>query len=210
MSFVARFFVLVTVATLASCSTSEPKWSQGAVAECVNRCVTPADCVFGGDASHDANNFECVSGVCHYLGCVSDTECSSVGGDGVCAPTPYLGYPTCTKRCSTSNDCSFGSLAYDADNFECVSGACLYIGCHDDNECNNGVPGASACLEFATGIPRQCVGYCETEADCVLPDAKPAWNADNYRCVQNRCQYLGCDSDIECQASIGNSICKQP
>lgn len=44
---------------------------------------------------------------------------------------------------------------------------------------------------------------CETVASCALPSA--AYDEDNYRCAGNLCEYTGCRSDAECQATFMSS-----
>ena len=46
------------------------------------------------------------------------------------------GVPTCVTACQTAVDCDMGlGGAYDADNYDCVDGGCVWIGCHTSREC---------------------------------------------------------------------------
>jgi hypothetical protein len=116
----------------------------GASVQCTYACSTPADCTFGNQGAWDADHFECVAGGCLYLGCNSDEECQW-GGDLVCRYTD-LGINLCLNACSTSADCDFGTAAYDADNFACVDGACVYVGCNSTDECAS-VDASYVCVE---------------------------------------------------------------
>jgi hypothetical protein len=98
------------------------------VATCVLACAAPADCDIGGGEPFTAENYECSDGGCRYLGCTSDTECTGLG-NYVCRDLGG-GTPHCTYACSAPADCDLGSGApYTAENYECDSGACRYIGC---------------------------------------------------------------------------------
>ncbi len=57
----------------------------------------------------------------------------SDGGSGVLLPA-------CTTSCTASSDCvKPGSNAlFDADNFDCISGACQWKGCNNAAECMSG------------------------------------------------------------------------
>ncbi|HEX6765295.1 MAG TPA: hypothetical protein VF103_07445 [Polyangiaceae bacterium] len=55
---------------------------------CVSPCSEPADCVSeGASASQDADNWDCVDGLCVASGCVSDDECTEAqGAPAECVP----------------------------------------------------------------------------------------------------------------------------
>lgn len=214
MSF-ARVFALLAVLACASCSTSnDTGWRQESPALCIKQCSAPVDCEFGGDSIHDANNFECVAGMCRYLGCVSDAECTAAStGPMLCRVTAYAAYPVCVPPCTTADDCAalytgpFASPTLDADNWACEAGACQHLGCNNDAEC--GAQGA--CLKPADGTPAICAKYCDTAYDCAVVGTIDA-NEDNFRCAEHRCEYLGCRNDSECQASVssGTAVCVRP
>ena len=69
-----------------------------------------------------------------HTGCNSNMECDSAVPGTVCVDLG-IGYGSCVSACSSANDCGQGQLAYDADNYECVSGHCEYTGCNSDAEC---------------------------------------------------------------------------
>ena len=49
-----------------------------------------------------------------------------------------------------------------------------------------------------------CVLSCTTPSDCVTnPAATGAYDTDNYSCNQQKCSYSGCNTDAECQTSLG-------
>jgi hypothetical protein len=126
----------------------------------------------------------------------------------VCAVDGLTGMSACVKGCSAPADCSLASPAYDADNWRCEGGGCRYTGCNNDAECAGSFPNMNmACAAIPSGI-RVCLSRCTTAADCAM--SLPAYDADNYRCDNGVCAYLGCHDDAECDASIKNTICVAP
>ena len=106
---------------------------------CEQICSTVADCA-GRTPSTDEDNYTCEDQVCRYQGCNNDDECLEGLGEGyVCAPGGILGVPMCSLACSTVDDCILESpsLVRDEDNYACEDGACLYLGCNNDAECED-------------------------------------------------------------------------
>lgn len=101
---------------------------------CATACTAPADCDLGGGPAYDGDNYDCDAGACIYAGCNSDAECDASVAGTICVDLG-AGVMTCATACSTATDCDQGQLAYDADNYECVSGHCEYLGCNSDAEC---------------------------------------------------------------------------
>ena len=173
---------------------------QDPVPTCQMPCSTVADCVQAGTegSAYDQDNYQCTDGVCEYLGCYSDAECSALG-DYVCGDASF-GVPFCVAACTVAADCtSTAGPAYDADNYSCENGGCVYTGCTSDAECDASVSG-TVCVDLGAGYPT-CVGSCETAADCDL--GQLAYDADNYACVSGHCEYTGCNSDAECMQFSG-------
>ena len=97
-------------------------------------CDAPADCDLGAGPAYDADNYACVSGGCVYQGCNTTSECQTLG-DYVCHDAG-LGTRHCFPACAGPADCDLGAgPAFDADNYTCDEGACLYAGCNDTSEC---------------------------------------------------------------------------
>jgi hypothetical protein len=45
----------------------------------------------------------------------------------------------CVPTCQTSEDCVLGAgAAYDADNYDCTDGECVWTGCNSNDECGQG------------------------------------------------------------------------
>ncbi|MEW5848753.1 MAG: hypothetical protein AB2A00_08060 [Myxococcota bacterium] len=161
---------------------------------CNKTCSAPSDCA-GFGALMDADNWECAQGLCDYLGCLTDGECSSTVGAGyVCGDDG-----ACVKTCTTVTECasSAGQL-FGEDNWSCESNTCRYLGCNSDDECaaDNGanyVCRAGACVRSCTGA-----------SDCAF-DGTQANDADNWACTGGLCEYLGCNTTSECQADLGNA-----
>lgn len=111
---------------------------------CLLGCTTSAECSTGA-AAFDEDNYGCASGVCVYQGCNDDEECAATfagpyGCRDVAPPTTPVPIPVasrnCVRLCTNREDCATDSAAFDGDNYECRSGACVYVGCHDDAECS--------------------------------------------------------------------------
>lgn len=135
-------------------------------------------------------------------GASTSSSASAGGGGGASQPS----VPFCLPACSTAADCDLGSLPYDADNYACDAGTCVYQGCNDDAECQ--ALGAYVCRAGADplmlGAANICVQACSAVGDCVTASAP--YDDDNYACVAGGCQYQGCNSDSECQA-LGDYVC---
>jgi hypothetical protein len=101
---------------------------------CVVACTTATDCDLGSGPAYDADNYSFDNGGCVYSGCNSDAECEGSVAGTVCTDFGS-GVSVCASSCTTPEDCSAGQLAYDADNYDCVSGHCEYTGCNSDAEC---------------------------------------------------------------------------
>ena len=48
-----------------------------------------------------------------------------------------------------------------------------------------------------------CLHVCSTPAHCAT--GSPAYDADNYRCTNGLCEFIGCTGDAECAAAVGAS-----
>lgn len=183
---------------------------------CRLACATAADCAQP-SAAYDEDNYRCAAGVCEYTGCRSDDECRAVFMSGAYVCSDALGLPSCLQACATAGDCGTGSAAFDADNYRCDAGVCLYEGCRDDAECAaTFFDPAYDCRDVLppdTGLPlpvarRNCVRSCTAPADCAQPS--PAFDADNYACEGGACRYVGCRDDDECRLSLMRSdyVCR--
>jgi hypothetical protein len=113
---------------------------------CLRSCTSPSDCpLSAGLPDNDADNYACEDSVCIYLGCNDDDECEMARAGYVCRAWPSLGPiaasrtgRVCTASCTTPDDCDSMLApggAFDADNYDCVGGACIYAGCNTDEEC---------------------------------------------------------------------------
>ncbi|NMB75864.1 MAG: hypothetical protein GYA21_12150 [Myxococcales bacterium] len=168
---------------------------------CQRVCSSPSDCAQG-YAPWDADNYACPDGTCVYTGCRSDTECQSVPGMSgyLCRRLADWTIAQCVMACQTAVDCAQSYPPWDADNYACTEGACEYLGCLSDEECQ-AVPSMESYLcRSLYGSWPFCQPGCATAADCDL--GSPAYDADNYACRDGLCVYLGCRSDAECRASI--------
>lgn len=121
----------------------------------------------------------------------STTTSTGTGTEGGQEPPPR-----CEWACTTPEDCAQPSPSVDADNYACTDGACVYLGCKSDAECE--VLGNFKC-EAIGEIPI-CIQQCESAAECISPSADA--------CIEGRCQSLGCASDDECLAGGTQGVCE--
>jgi hypothetical protein len=170
-----------------------------ALAVCQLGCTTASDCGQA-TAAYDADNYECDQGVCVWTGCNSTAECTETfqSQNYVCAVRGELALPSCYPTCSAPADCVLGdSSLYDADNYACDQGACVWTGCNSSPECVEGLADPDALCRDDL-----CWPGCQTVADCVLPGA--LYDGDNYECDQGACRWTGCNSTAECTDTLMN------
>lgn len=116
----------------------------------------------------------------------------------------------CIQACATAADCALGAAgsAYDEDNYACDQGACTYLGCYSDAECDVGQTGSLVCRANPGTLPT-CVMACSSSAECGIPgDTSGPFGPDNYACDDGGCRYLGCNTDAECQ-TLGDYACDE-
>lgn len=112
--------------------------------------------------------------------------------------------PVCLQACAGPADCATGTGPFDADNYDCDQGHCVYLGCHDDLECQQ-LLASYVCRDDGYGT-EVCTPPCSSPADCDL-GAGPGYDADNYDCVAGGCRYLGCNDTPECQPLGSQYVC---
>ena len=173
---------------------------------CAQTCTAPADCVQFMGGLFDAENYACDMGACRWIGCISDQECVELSGAGYQCAEGAFQFATCSPICTVATDCAqAGTGAYDADNYACEAGTCVYQGCNNDMECQ-ALGAGYVCMDNAVvGYPT-CVKGCQVPADCSL--GSPAYDADNYACTAGACEYLGCQSDAECAGVNPAFVCR--
>ncbi len=69
--------------TAANMSSAWTCRATGTIMSCLHTCTTPTDCATP-SAPYDADNYDCVGGVCQYTGCNTTAECMTVDPDWVC------------------------------------------------------------------------------------------------------------------------------
>ena len=70
----------------------------------------------------------------HGASSSSGTGGSSSSGTGGSAPSMWL----CLPGCNTASDCDLNAgPAWDADNYDCIAGGCVYAGCNSNSECTS-------------------------------------------------------------------------
>lgn len=107
-----------------------------AVPTCWPTCAVAADCANEASPLLGVDNFACDGGKCRWTGCNDTAECTAGnqspdwrcddrGGD----------LPSCWPTCATAADCATASAPYDADNYACDDGLCVWTGCNTTAEC---------------------------------------------------------------------------
>jgi hypothetical protein len=176
-----------------------------AVPTCATPCAVLDDCVTGSLLT-DADNWTCEEARCRYLGCVSDTECQDTFGnpDFVCSQAGPL--PTCQSTCAAPIDCATATPLTDEDNWACEASTCVYLGCASDLECQDALQAQNYVCADLGGVA-SCVETCSAPFDCLTPT--PLYDLDNWTCQDDRCVWVGCLSDLECQDSLMSptSVC---
>lgn len=175
------------------------------IPSCEKPCAAVEDC-FGTSPTQDGpENWSCDNDTCRWLGCASTDECNA-DFDEVC--TGVLGegtVPSCNAPCETTEDCT-STLFPDAFEFECIDGGCeQQISCTEAS-CDTIFGTDSVCHE---GL---CVFPCETPADCASDNEQDELrDENNYACTSGLCEYLGCQSDAECDAAFtSDRVCAAP
>ena len=201
----------------------------GQVNHCELVCESASDCprLFQRtDTAFDADNWVCLDGGCQFLGCTNQQECetseywSTAHEGAACVELPGRD-AECLPNCTEAADCPFKGIAgaiSDEDNYVCVLGACIWLGCISDQECYE--MSQSSILYGLTyrceHLPMElhdgseisfgeCVRVCDCDSDCVpsgsyLPTHE---DQDNWVCCDGTCRYLGCHSMQECQDKHG-------
>jgi len=178
---------------------------------CQLGCTAAANCTTA-SAAFDADNYRCDTGRCVYTGCNDDAECQSTFARSDYGCRSVDGLSTCVQTCVTSASCGTAtSAAFDADNYRCDTGRCVYTGCNGDAECAATFSDpryvCRAVVPPSGGLPvpeaaQNCVLGCTVASDCSSPSA--AFDADNYECIEGACHYTGCNADAECASTFSD------
>jgi hypothetical protein len=104
---------------------------------CHPTCGAPADCATPQSPILGADNYACEAGRCRWLGCASTAECQEAYGTAAwtCAPIPGAGLKTCWPTCGSAADCAGQPPLFDAENYACEAGRCVWTGCKSSGEC---------------------------------------------------------------------------
>ncbi|MBN2529286.1 MAG: hypothetical protein JXR76_23060 [Deltaproteobacteria bacterium] len=113
---------------------------------------------------------------------------------------PSKPVPVCVKECSGPSDCvEVGAdKLHRAPNYTCESGLCKYIGCTNNDNCDDEYPG----FNYVCSANGECQYPCQTVADCSLGTKHE--DDDNWNCQGGGCQYLGCLNSYECSVEFGS------
>lgn len=127
----------------------------------------------------------------------------SDGGGGGTADVPsYTPVPVkrCVDACSTAADSASEALSHAEANYSCEQGACRWLGCVIDTDCQHFAAPDDICAP--DGL---CSSPCSTAEDCAKRGVGSAHDANNYECTDGRCKYIACLSDEECVNSFADS-----
>jgi len=104
---------------------------------CWPTCTVAADCAIAGSPLYGADNYACDGGKCRWTGCNATSECTQTNQspNWICAARGGSTLATCWKTCTAPADCAVASAPYDADNYACDDGACVWRGCNTTAEC---------------------------------------------------------------------------
>lgn len=143
----------------------------------------------------------------------TDSESDSTNpsdGDGDSQPDSI---PICLTGCDTAADCDLYDgqfTAYNADHYSCIDGGCSWLGCNSHAECAE-LQADYRCHPMPFTEFKSCVPGCSAGQDCGLPAAGILYDQDNYECNEGACVFSGCNTDAECQDSMGEaSVCVDP
>jgi hypothetical protein len=111
---------------------------------CNVACTGPEQCgdTTGVSQMYGPDNYSCDDGICVWRGCNTDVECQTDLQRPTAICSDVFALPSCVSPCQAPVDCTvpMAPPLQDADNFECVEGACSWIGCLNDAECAD-IPG---------------------------------------------------------------------
>jgi hypothetical protein len=182
-----------------------------ALPSCQFTCTAPVDCAQPG-ALYTPAHYTCDDGTCEWLGCMSDLECQDTYQSAAyrCGEVDGIAVPSCYPACDDVAQCFLPTPLYDNDNWACEDNRCAWLGCVDDIECQQTYQNASYVCADVGGPTPTCIGTCDAPADCLQPS--PLYDGDNWACEDNRCEWLGCNTDRECANAFmnGNVVCEQP
>lgn len=178
---------------------------------CLTQCEVAADCdLYNGQYTvYNADHYRCSDGGCVWLGCNSDDECSQLQAGYQCHPQPFTDFKSCVPGCTSNSDCSLAAAGtlYDADNYQCTEGACVFTGCNTDSECQEAQGNSFVCVDPFDVGQKSCYQSCSSSDNCGNSDAGPAYDANNYECNNDLCIYTGCVSDDECSQTFDGMVC---
>ncbi len=120
----------------------------------------------------------------------ADGEGESEDGEGEGEGEGGADEARCTAGCVDAADCS----AFDV--FACDAGACVYVGCDNDDDCGDFV-----CRPSVTNAgTNDCAPACENDAGC----GDTFGSFGDVSCVDGGCVADGCVDDAECKDGFGD------
>ncbi|MBZ0233386.1 MAG: hypothetical protein K8M05_13745 [Deltaproteobacteria bacterium] len=105
------------------------------VPTCWPTCTSATQCANPNSPLLGADNYACDGGKCRWLGCNDTSECTAANMSSAWTCRKQSGMRNCFHTCTTPSDCATASAPYDADNYDCVAGTCLWTGCNTTAEC---------------------------------------------------------------------------
>jgi hypothetical protein len=139
--------------------------------QCISKCIDDTSC-----RNKGAGLTKCLGGKCGQCG--TDDDCKTVGSNYTCVNA------VCQPPCQNDGDCTDNTFD------RCLNGKCIAGGCQNNREC----VAATGNVESTCGTDGKCIVPCQTDLECGSPT-----NYQLFSCIQNKCQFVGCDDDKECE-----------
>ena len=206
---VPRWFLLLSVVSTFACSTESGP---------VDRTDSPGWCAFECDAATDCETlapgttWSCYRGLCVGQGQTCEVQGCPTGE--VCRPVethpddwPFDDYQ-CVPGCDVPADCASDQPLLDEAHWECRDGACFWLGCADDAECNVGSPHPEveySCLTTPDlpELSNYCVIHCSADSECSAYDSNEG-HFGYCDTTSGFCARANCKEDANC---TGSSTC---
>lgn len=124
---------------------------------------------------------------------------TSTGGNSKLDPVAF-----CRPPCAQPIDCAGDGPYFDEDNYECVGGGCIWLGCVADSDCPDPSQVCRA-TDDGTGVDMYCVAGCASAGSC--GQGMGPFVPSNYSCIDGGCIFDGCSSDGECEELSPGTRC---
>ncbi len=190
-----RYAVAIAMVLLAACSDDGGRATSGASVGSAGGTAGTGSMTTGTSASGSSGTGTSATGTSSSTSGSAGTSGGSGDSGGSTGGGPTL--PVCWQTCAVAADCALMNAGeeFDADNYACEDGLCVYQGCNDDQECKTFLP-SRICHQAQGASFATCTEPCQTAQDCAA--ASQGTMASNWTCDGGGCVWLGCGGDSEC------------